>query len=159
MPWPTKYISIAEEIEFLDKYLLLEKIRFNNSFSYHINEDIENIHDTLIPPMLLQPFIENAVIHGLSKLKDRKGNLEVLLKEEDETIVCTIMDNGIGRESALKNRSSAHKSVAISNLETRMELLNSASNANEYTYEIIDLFEKDKAAGTKVIITFPNDLH
>ena len=155
----TEYISIAEEIEFLDKYLLLEKIRFNNSFNYKIVEDINNVHDTLIPPMLLQPFIENSIIHGLSRLKSRIGELTIDLKESEDLITCTIIDNGIGRENAMKHKSTGHKSVAISNLETRLELLNSASEENEYTYEIIDLFTKGKAAGTKVIVKFPNDLH
>ncbi|MDJ0645690.1 MAG: AAA family ATPase, partial [Flavobacteriaceae bacterium] len=128
----TRYISIAEEIEFLDKYLLLEKIRFNKNFDYTIDDQIDNIHDTLIPPMLLQPFIENAVIHGLSKLQEKRGKLIISLKEDDENIVCTIIDNGIGRENALKHKSSSHKSVAISNLETRLELLNHSSETKEY---------------------------
>ena len=155
----TKYISIAEEIEFLDKYLLLEKIRFNNSFDYDIIEKINNVYDTLVPPMLLQPFIENAIIHGLSRLKDRKGKLKVELKENTDFITCTITDNGIGRKNALKNKSTGHKSVAISNLETRIELLNSNSEENEYTYEIIDLYKNKESIGTKVIVKFPNDLH
>ena len=155
----TEYISIAEELEFLDKYLLLEKIRFNNSFDYEITEKIDNIHDTLIPPMLLQPFIENAIIHGLSKLKERKGKLCLTLTEKNDRIVCTIEDNGIGRTNALKHKKSTHKSVAISNLETRLELLNVSSENNEYTYDIIDLEDKNGPAGTKVIVSFPNDLH
>ncbi|MEX0288072.1 MAG: histidine kinase, partial [Flavobacteriaceae bacterium] len=155
----TKYISISEELEFLDKYLLLEKIRFNNSFDYSITETIDNPHDTLIPPMLLQPFIENAVIHGLSKLKERKGKLSIVLDEVEDKIVCTIEDNGIGRENALKHRSPSHKSVAISNLETRLELLNNSEEVNEYTYEIMDLKNKKGPSGTKVTVCFPNDLH
>ncbi|WP_299526730.1 AAA family ATPase [Winogradskyella sp.] len=155
----TKYISISEELEFLDKYLLLEKIRFNNNFDYSITETIDNLHDTLIPPMLLQPFIENAVIHGLSKLKERKGKLKVNLDEVEDRIVCTIEDNGIGRENALKHRSPGHKSVAISNLETRLELLNNSEEANEYTYEIVDLKDEKGPTGTKVTVCFPNDLH
>ncbi len=155
----TKYISISEELEFLEKYLLLEKIRFNNSFDYYITETIDNPHDTLIPPMLLQPFIENAVIHGLSKLKERKGKLKVNLAEVEEKIICTIEDNGIGRENALKHRSPGHKSVAISNLETRLELLNNSEEANEYTFEIVDLKDGKGPIGTKVTVCFPNDLH
>lgn len=155
----TEFISISEEIEFLDKYLLLEKIRFNNSFDYEILENIENIHDTLIPPMLLQPFIENAIIHGLSKLENRKGKLKLELKETDEIIMCSITDNGIGRENAAKYKNKGHKSVAISNLETRIELLNRDSEEEEYKYEIIDLYDKKTPVGTKVMVSFPNDLH
>ncbi|SHG89873.1 AAA family ATPase [Flagellimonas flava] len=155
----TKYISIAEELEFLDKYLLLEKIRFNDSFEYHISEEIDNPHDTLIPPMLLQPFIENAVIHGLSKLEGRKGSLKVHLDETEDRIICIIEDNGIGRENALKHKSQGHKSVAISNLETRLELLNDSSEDKEYTYEILDLKDKNGPSGTRVKVCFPNDLH
>ena len=155
----TRYISISEEIDFLDKYLLLEQIRFNNNFDYKLKENVENPHDTLIPPMLLQPFIENAVIHGLSKLKDRKGKLTVLMEEKGDKIVCTIEDNGIGRENALKYKNSGHKSVAISNLQTRLELLNNFEQAKEYTYKIVDLKSKKGPAGTRVIVSFPNDLH
>ena len=155
----TKYISISEELEFLDKYLLLEKIRFNNSFDYRITETIDNPHDTLVPPMLLQPFIENAVIHGLSKLNDRKGELTISLDEVEDRIVCTIVDNGIGRENASKLRSPGHKSVAISNLETRLELLNNSVQTDEYSYEIVDLKDKKGPIGTKVTVCFPNDLH
>nr|WP_288934723.1 AAA family ATPase [uncultured Allomuricauda sp.] len=155
----TKYISIAEELEFLDKYLLLEQLRFNNSFDYKIDQNLDNIHDTLIPPMLLQPFIENAIIHGLSKLEERKGKLKIVLEETEETIICTIQDNGIGRENAEKKKSKAHKSVAVSNLETRLELLNTSSGSNEYTYEISDLKKNGAPTGTKVVVSFPNDLH
>ena len=154
-----EYISIAEEVEFLKKYLLLEKIRFNYIFDYTIDVDIDNEHDTLIPPMLLQPFIENAVIHGLSKIKDRKGMLHIELSETEDKIVCLIVDNGIGRATTLKNKRTNHKSVAISNLEARLELLNLASDSNEYDFEIIDLYNGNKASGTKVVVSFPNDLH
>ena len=155
----TKYISVAEEIDFLDKYLMLEQIRFNNSFDYRIEETLENIHDTLVPPMLLQPFIENAVIHGLSKLTGRSGKLEIVLAEKNDLIVCTITDNGIGRKSALKNKSLGHQSVAISNLETRLQLLNDSSGKQEYTYDITDLEMDGEPSGTRVQVSFPNDLH
>ena len=155
----TKYISISEELEFLDKYLLLERIRFNDGFEFQISEDIDNPHDTLIPPMLLQPFIENAVIHGLSKLEGRKGLLKIHLEETEDRIICMIQDNGIGRENALKHKSPGHKSVAISNLETRLELLNESNEVKEYTYEIVDLTDDQGPAGTQVKVCFPNDLH
>ncbi|WP_420322238.1 AAA family ATPase [Flagellimonas sp.] len=155
----TKYISISEELEFLDKYLLLERIRFNDGFEFQISEDIDNPHDTLIPPMLLQPFIENAVIHGLSKLEGRKGLLKIHLEETEDRIICIIQDNGIGRKNALKHKSPGHKSVAISNLETRLELLNESNEIKEYTYEIVDLTDDHGPAGTQVKVCFPNDLH
>ncbi|WP_242083374.1 AAA family ATPase [Aestuariivivens sediminis] len=155
----TEFISISDEIEFLEKYLYLERIRFNEVFDYKLNVEIENIHDTLIPPMLLQPFIENAIIHGLSKIKDRKGNLDISLKEERDEIICTITDNGVGRAVASTHKRSNHKSVAISNLEARLELLNSNSETKEYQFDIIDLKDGNQAKGTKVLISFPNDLH
>ena len=134
-------------------------MRFNNSFEYTIREKIDNIHDTLIPPMLLQPFIENAIIHGLSKLKETKGKLSISLEEYEDKIECVIMDNGIGRKNAEENKKGTHQSMATSNLETRLELLNNFSENKEYIYEIIDLYINGKPAGTRVVVSFPNDLH
>lgn len=153
-----KYISIADEIRFLERYIELERIRFNNAFDYTFEVNIDNIHDTLIPPMFLQPFIENAIIHGLSGL-NRPSKLEIVLSETNDKIKCIILDNGIGRVSAKKNKDLNHKSVAISNLEARLEILNMSSIDSEYNFEIIDLFKGKQPSGTKVLLTFPNDLH
>src|SRR3954470_20118325 len=112
------YISLEDELETLALYLDMERLRFKNSFDYNFTYknsiDIENI---FIPPLLLQPFAENAIWHGLMHLptgqagKQEKGFLNFDFNEEDRFLNCAITDNGVGREQAelLKSKSSQNQ--------------------------------------------------
>jgi hypothetical protein len=121
-----KQIPLATEIDLLTKYLELEKMRFDSDFTYHI-EIAENIDDeyTELPPMLIQPFVENSIKHGLLH---KKGHKELLLSfalNQDETfLICTIRDNGIGREqSKVIQQKNKHNSFSTSSIAQRLELL------------------------------------
>ena len=151
-------IPIKDEIDALELYLQLESLRFKEKFDFRINID-EDI-DTLmykIPTMLIQPYVENAICHGLIN-KDEKGFLYIGLKLLDDRIECTIEDNGIGREAALeikKQKNGNHNSLGTKITESRLNLVNALYGKNmkiDYT----DLKDANgNPAGTKVVIHIP----
>ncbi|MDT8432942.1 MAG: tetratricopeptide repeat protein [Bacteroidales bacterium] len=117
-----KSISLAEEIEILKNYMELEKMRLNNSFEYEINypDDLETelIH---IPPMMIQPFVENAIKHGLKEGRE-DGRITVSFKDKNELLEVLITDNGVGIDEAMKSSQSGHKSMALSIFNRRMQI-------------------------------------
>ncbi|HEY0030444.1 MAG TPA: two-component regulator propeller domain-containing protein [Bacteroidia bacterium] len=150
-------IAVAEEIKALELYLELEIMRFDKKFEYHIevDPDIDQTYDR-VPSMLIQPYVENAIIHGLLP-KQGNGKISITLQKQGDTIQCTIEDNGIGRQKSLefkKNRVQQHKSMGMSITQERLDILNSSLNSN-INSEIIDLFENGEAAGTKVRLIIP----
>lgn len=150
-----EYITIEQEIDALQYYLEFQKLRFENSFEYNLELD-ENIEtdETLIPPMLTQPFIENALEHAF---KDRKnGNkLNVRYQLTNNNLLVEVEDNGIGREKALSMNKTSHKSFAIDVTRKRLERLN-RKNKNKIFFEIIDLKkDEDTPLGTKVKFLLP----
>lgn len=152
------HITLSKELQFLDTYLKLERTRFNNIFEYRIDIDVEAPENIMIPPMLLQPYLENAIIHGLRK-STGPGRLLLKVREKANTIHCTIEDNGIGRALASAISESRHRSIAMSNIEARLELLNMEFGQDLFSVEVVDLEKKGKPSGTKVELCFPNDLH
>ncbi|MGZ6539861.1 MAG: sensor histidine kinase, partial [Bacteroidia bacterium] len=150
-------IAVDEEIKALNLYLELEVMRFDKKFEYNINVDreIDQTYDR-IPSMLIQPYVENAIIHGLLP-KQGNGKISITLEKHGDTILCTIEDNGIGREKSMefkKNRVQQHKSMGMSITKERLDILNSSLNSN-INAEIIDLFENGKSSGTKVKLIIP----
>jgi hypothetical protein len=120
------FIELSEELELLQLYLKLEHERFPTKFDYHFDIDPDlKTQDINIPPMLIQPFVENAVWHGLRYL-DEKGTLNVEIKREGDNLKVGIKDSGIGREQSKKLKTDSQKSrqsVGISNIENRLKLL------------------------------------
>ena len=153
-----KEISLEEEIEFIKKYIELEKIRLGDKFQYVIKIDKAiDPTETFIPPMLLQPFIENAINHGLLP-KQGKGLLSINFALQNTSLCITIIDNGIGRKaSALRKNKINHSSMAISLIKERLEILSSINDKESYTYVITDLTEGETAIGTRVTITLPKN--
>ncbi|MCW3104910.1 MAG: hypothetical protein JWO09_3350 [Bacteroidetes bacterium] len=150
-------IAIAEELNALNLYLELEIMRFTDKFEYEIivDKDIDPNYDR-IPSMLIQPYVENAIIHGLLP-KQGHGKISIHLQKQTDCILCTIEDNGIGRERSnefKKNRVQQHKSVGMSITQERLDILNSSLNQN-LNAQILDLFENGQPAGTKVQIMIP----
>lgn len=149
-------ISLQDEIEILELYLDLEKLRFGDEFKFEIViKDHFNTNHVFIPPMILQPFVENAIKHGLMHKKNDK-KLAVTF-ELDTSLICTITDNGVGRKrsSEINQRQTGkHQSFATQATEKRIELLNSYAK-QPYSFEIIDLEQNGIATGTKIIITIP----
>ncbi|HLC82351.1 MAG TPA: two-component regulator propeller domain-containing protein [Bacteroidia bacterium] len=152
-------ISVSEEINALELYLELETMRFDKKFIYTItiDKEIDQTYDR-IPSMLIQPYVENAIIHGLLPL-EANGKISIIMEKQNDTIMCIIEDNGIGREKSKefkKNRVQQHKSMGMSITKERLDILNSSLNSN-INAEIIDVFENGKASGTKVRLIIPLD--
>jgi tetratricopeptide (TPR) repeat protein len=151
-------IPIKDEMDALELYLQLESIRFKEKFDYKITID-EDI-DTLlykIPTMLIQPYVENAICHGLIN-KDEKGFLNIDLKLQQDFISCTIEDNGIGREAALeikKVKNGNHQSLGTKITESRLNLVN-ALYGNSMKIDYTDIKDNEgKPNGTRVVIYIP----
>ena len=135
------FISLETEKEILSLYIKLEHYRFRDKFEYQfiIDESID-LDSTQIPPMLLQPYIENAIWHGL-RYKETKGMLIVNIRQENKTIIVTISDDGIGRTASKKEKTKhqkQHKSVGLKNIEERLAILNKVYKLN-YTTTLSDL--------------------
>ena len=149
------FVILRDELQALQLYLEIEKLRFSDSFTYSIHLDDE-VDDSFveIPPMILQPYVENAIIHGLMhKQNDRKLKIEVRLNGED--LLVFIEDNGIGREKAAElKRASGIERQSRGMLITgeRLEILNQYTK-DAYAVKVIDLFdEQEKPNGTRVEI-------
>jgi sensor histidine kinase YesM len=154
-----KEIPLAEELETVELYMNIENIRFSEEikFEIEIEEDIDP-HLIKIPSLILQPFLENALWHGLSPKEGDKAILLHIGRERNGFINISITDNGVGREAADKLKQSKvlkRKSVGIDITKERLANF-SKDYQNSFEVEIIDLFEKDgSAAGTKVILHIP----
>jgi hypothetical protein len=150
-------LTIAEEAAILNGYLEMETLRFGQSFSYHVSVDGSiNQEQTMIPHMMVQPFAENAVWHGLLP---KTGSRILNIKFSFDTagiICCTVDDNGVGRAAGMKKESTfKKKSLALSFVKQRLELLQEILHV-PCGVEIIDkVNETGEALGTKVIIFLP----
>lgn len=148
-------ISLSKEIESLKLYLSLESLRFGDSFEYLFEvEEGLNTDTVFLPSMLLQPFVENAIKHGLMH---RKGDKKLYLRfyRKNNSLVCEIEDNGIGRKKAKaikKLNSKVYTSKATGLIKKRVNLLNGIMG-NALSVETIDLSDQQGAAGTKVLLT------
>jgi ligand-binding sensor domain-containing protein len=151
------FISINEEIETLQLYLELEMLRFEGEFTYKIEVDDEiDTYDTQIPTMIIQPFLENAIWHGLMP-KEGNSDLLVEFKQDEDFLLCIIHDNGIGRKASAENnkgRTQKHKSTGIANTVKRLALLSNIKDENSLM-QITDLEEDGKAMGTTVTLKIP----
>jgi len=151
-------ISLSDEIETLELYMDLEKIRFKDMFDFNVKlSDEINTEATYVPPMLIQPFIENSIKHGFRN-KNGKGNLIVNFQLENEILKCEIRDNGIGRKKAEeinKQKDPNHKSVGMEVTRQRLETFN-PKEKGKYSIIIKDLLnEKGEAEGTDVFVKMP----
>lgn len=155
----TGIISLQEEIESLDMYLDLESLRFEDKLHYELKVSEELNKDVIqIPTMLIQPYVENALKHGLLHKKDNRNLVVSFSPSENNNIKCVIQDNGVGRAKAKEfqaNRNKLHKSFAAKATEERLDLLNYGKD-KKIGVEIIDLFDDaSNASGTKVILQIP----
>lgn len=153
-------IQVKDELEALRLYLDLESLRFKNKFDYAISVDEKiDVNDDEIPPMLIQPYIENAILHGLMNKNgtNEKGNLLIEIKKQERMIVCAIEDNGVGREKSKEiNRAkiNRHVSSGMSITQNRLEILNTMHRSN-LSVNITDLKRGQEAVGTRVEIFIP----
>jgi len=150
-----KLIPLEDELEMLRLYLDMERLRFKDAFDYSITTtNAVEPGRIFIPPLLLQPFCENAIWHGLMN-KEGQGNLNIFISEEGKVLNCTIIDDGVGREQAATLRSKSvekEKSMGLQITAKRLSLLNDETSSGAF-YEIEDLQDGDgNAAGTKVTL-------
>lgn len=153
-------ITIKEEMESLDIYLRLEKLRFGDDFNYSIQKESEVNEQFKIPSMILQPFVENAVKHGLLNKKGEKNVLIHFSLIDLQTIQIVVRDNGIGREKSYvlnRNRKDKPTSFATGAILNRIELLNQHLE-KKMSLVFHDLVENGVSTGTEVIIKIPIDL-
>lgn len=150
-------IPIKSEIEALNLYIQLEEARVNNRFSHTVDVSPVLLEQPYtIPPLLLQPYVENAILHGLRHKRDAAGRLHINLSVREEQLVCTIEDNGIGRQKAAEMRTSRpgkSQSLGMKFTGERIAVMSEIS-ATPYHIEVIDILNNGQT-GTKVILTLP----
>lgn len=146
--------SLAEEIEMLDNYLALEKMRFKGRFEYSIEAapDI-NPEEIYFAPMLIQPFVENAVMHGV---KDKKGDglINIVFSLDEKSLCVAVSDNGPGFSTVANEEESDHKSVGITLTKNRLQLLSGSSNGHHYIQQH-QTSPDGKVVGSSVTINIP----
>ncbi len=151
-------ITLYEELETIDLYLCLEKMRFANGFTDKISIDKKIDQMSIkIPPMMIQPYLENAILHGLMPKKDNRILKLSITPFDEKRLLCVIEDNGIGRTKALQIRSriKTHQSAGMKNIEERIFLHNKLHKA-KLDIKIIDLYDQSgESVGTRVELHMP----
>ena len=135
-------VTVAEDVRALQLYMELEALRLRNKFSFEISVDDEIDKDTtLIPPLILQPFVENSIWHGIAK-KEGGGHIKVVIEKNSEMILCSVTDNGVGRRLNLVQEqdgsSQQRKSFGMKITQARIDLLNKIKKANA-SLQVTDL--------------------
>lgn len=152
-------LTLTDEIKLLSSYLELESLRFDKMFNYKINieEDLDT-NNVEIPPLLIQPFVENAIIHGLVNKEHGEKMLAICFKRQENDLICMIEDNGVGRTASKATNSLLKKqkrSRGMEITEKRLDLLTS-TQIEKSTIDIIDKYDLNgNPIGTKVIIRIP----
>lgn len=152
-----KAITLENELETLRLYIELERLRFDESFDYVINIP-PDIHpqEIMIPTMIIQPYVENAIWHGLMNLKgERRGKLTLTFNTDDHFLIIIIDDNGVGRKQAAAFRQqNIHKPEGLNITSERIDLINRMSHRKDNAVQIFDKRDADGySLGTRVEIT------
>lgn len=148
-------VNLSNELESLSIYLKLERLRFEEKFDYTIHVDPEVEVDLIeVPPLLIQPFVENAILHGIMS-KPEAGHINISIQETDSQLICTVTDDGIGREASAKlDKKKKHKSMGLEVTKNRLAMLSEELGITGGV-EISDIKDDDGASGgtsVKVII-------
>jgi len=151
---PKEFIPIELEIEILEKYLQAQKMRFENRFTYNIEVEESLLNEgAMVPPMITQPFVENAIEHGQLHTIDN-GRITIRISQVNKMIQIQISDNGVGRKGAQKTKKiKSHKSMAINITKERIEIIN-FKYRKQGSIQMEDL-DKKKEIGTVVTILLP----
>lgn len=153
------FITIEEETNYLNEYLILEQLRIPGQFEFSIHTDSAiDAQKTEIPNMMLQPIVENSIRHGIKHLDTKRGYITIELIKADNHIICSITDNGIGRKKLGEtngNPFSENKSYGMDIVNKRLEAL-SFNPAGESMLDVEDLYDNDGLpSGTKVTMRLP----
>ncbi|MBK7665884.1 MAG: histidine kinase [Sphingobacteriaceae bacterium] len=152
-------IPLNTELEAINLYLELESLRFENRFTYSVVVDESvDVENTQIPSMIIQPYVENSIWHGLMHKKE-KGSIEIILEKKDTVLKCIIRDNGIGREQSkeinLANNKTLKKSIGMANTKERLDIINQMNNGG-VSVIVTDILDSDnKVTGTCVELNIP----
>lgn len=146
-------VPLADDLEFIRQYLQVEARRLNNAFIFEIDIDPSvDIENTLIPPLLLQPFIENSIWHGISpKAGGGNGMIRVMIKKDNDMLLCTVEDNGAGRIPGVKDETKKRRSLGIELTKNRLAILNGKKQAATQ----LEVSENSNGEGIKVELSFP----
>ena len=150
------FVRLADEIDYLDNYLSLEQLRFENRFGYSIIKSDEVPSEIEIPSQIIQPYVENAILHGIKHLQNEKGNLKIQFYIADKSLFCVIDDNGIGIHASQKmNAPRKHISKGLNLSKSRIQAMNELYHLH-ISISIDDKQDAQTGAhGTKVIIRIP----
>jgi len=155
-------IPLRDELESLRLYLELEALRLQGKFTYDIDyQNNESILDIKIPTLMIQPFVENAIWHGIMLKPDKSGRVQITIRDMETSVLCTIEDNGVGRKQAKKiqeTTNKAYRSRGFQITQQRIDLLNSMYG-QKFNIQIVDLYSHDGTPqGTRVSINIPKGL-
>jgi ligand-binding sensor domain-containing protein len=151
------FISLEREIESMEEYLKIEHLRFSDKFNYKVRlSPVVAAGQYKVSPGLVQPFVENAIWHGVRGLERRKGNVEVTYSIESDKLTCIVEDDGIGRKraEALKKKIDRKVSKGISIVTERLNIINKLQKSN-FQILISDLYPGKEEPGTRVVINIP----
>jgi two-component sensor histidine kinase len=153
------FIPLEQELENLKIYLRLEQMRFTNRFSYYFNvDDTLDTDDWMVPTMMLQPLLENALLHGIMP-STINGELVIDIKQQDKNLSITIIDNGIGIEnSRVFKQTNNHKSHGMELIIKRIDAL-SHFISHPINFNMMPAFDNEKNPGNKITIIIPDDLY
>jgi len=151
-------VPLQEELDMLNLYLEMQELRFENRFKFSIEIDNKiNVKKVKVPTMIIQPYVENAIEHGLSE-NGRTGNIQIKLEKKKDLLVCHILDDGIGYNKSLqlkKQNNTAHKSKGMQLTKERLRIINHARE-KDIDVAVIDLHDSGLAgSGTQVTIHIP----
>ena len=146
-------IPLADDLEFIKQYLQVEARRLNNAFTFKVDVDPSvDTENTLIPPLLLQPFIENSIWHGIApKIGDGDGIIRVIIKKDNDMLICTVEDNGVGRIPGVNADIKKRRSLGIELTASRLAILNGKTQAAGQ----LEVSENSNGGGTRVELSFP----
>ncbi len=146
-----KWISLKDDLELTELYIQMESLRLKDKFSYDIKVDKTiAIENTLIPPLILQPFIENSIWHGIAG-KESKGHIQIEIKKENEMMVCSVEDDGVGRKKRIETKPE-NTSMGIKITKSRLDIINQLKK----TRGSVEMF--DKTQGLRVELKLPLEL-
>lgn len=154
-----KMVVLADEVDWLKKYFELEEVRAPGSFAYHI-EFVPPLNPAtvMIPPMLVQPFVENAIKHGVMHLENRKGLIHLRFKLRENVLLCTVDDNGVGRKRSAQLNTAMQKDHHSSGIDitlNRLRLAHKEENL-DFFYEVHDKQNPNaEPEGTTIIFSIP----
>lgn len=151
------FVTLDENIKYIRAYLEMEQLRFDEAFHFQVlvDEDID-ITETVLPSMMIQPLVENAIWHGLMQATTEK-KIVISFCQDQSRIICVVEDNGIGirkSESLKEKQRPLHKSVGLENLQKRIKIMNEKYDM-DCVLSITDIYETDKTgSGTRVVLEF-----